>query len=125
MVQQAGGTSAAYGDGSCGLVVDPGQREQARVLYRTVYAASEGFSSGWTGSVALNIPGTTTQAFKDATLLRINWVLYPPTLHMGTGDVDHTASTANLGAFYPANALWMLGPNGLPGYPATRENFDA
>ncbi len=29
--------------------------------------------TGWTGSVASNIPGTTTQAFKDAVAARINW----------------------------------------------------
>ena len=64
---------SALGGTPSGFTVDPKSREQSRVLYNTVYQASENIPSGWTGSVLLDNAGTTTQAFKDATLLRVNY----------------------------------------------------
>ena len=56
-----------------GLSVDVSQREQSRLFYNTIYQASEGVPSGWTGSLSSGTPGTTTQAFRDATLLRVKY----------------------------------------------------
>ena len=60
-------------DTPTGLSVTPAQREQSRLLYLTVYHASENVSSGWTGDVSQDIAGTTAQAFQDAILLRIEY----------------------------------------------------
>ncbi len=56
-----------------GFTVDPKSREQSRVLYNTVYQASENIPSGWNGNILLNNAGTTTAAFKDAVRLRVNY----------------------------------------------------
>ncbi len=64
---------SAPGSTPSSFTVDPKSREQARVLYNTVYQASENVPSGWTGSILLNDAGTTTTAFKDAIRLRVNY----------------------------------------------------
>ena len=69
----AGLAAGSYGQTPSGFTVDPTAREQARVLFNTVYQASEGVPSGWTGNVAQGVAGTTSQAFKDAISLRINY----------------------------------------------------
>ena len=56
-----------------GFTVDPSMREQSRVLYNTVYQASAGVPSGWTGDVSQGVAGTTSQAFQDAIVLRVNY----------------------------------------------------
>jgi len=56
-----------------GLHVDLSTRESSRTFYRAVYQASEDVPSGWNGNTAAGIPGTTTQTFRDAKLLRIRW----------------------------------------------------
>ncbi len=56
-----------------GLSVETSSREAARVFYRAVYVASEGYPVGFTGNTALGVAGTTSGAFRDATALRANW----------------------------------------------------
>ena len=59
------------------LTVNPRSREEVRQFYRTIYSASENIPLGWTGSytgsTAVAAAGTTSAAFKDAALLRINF----------------------------------------------------
>src|SRR2546428_1604810 len=55
------------------FTVNPARREEARNFFNTVYAASEGFSIGWTGDLASCSPGTTDSAFRDLVTLRINY----------------------------------------------------
>jgi uncharacterized protein YkwD len=56
-----------------GYSIDLSQRETARLFYNTVYKASDGISSGWTGSISGCVAGDTSAAYKDAVLRRINW----------------------------------------------------
>jgi uncharacterized protein YkwD len=63
----------AYGDAAYGLSVNPAQRESSRIFYNSIYRASEGVASGWTGNLAVGFAGTTSQAFRDSTVLRINY----------------------------------------------------
>lgn len=60
---------APYG----GFVVNPAQREESRNFYNSVYQASENVPISWTGSLVTGNAGTTSQAFKDAVLLRVNY----------------------------------------------------
>src|SRR5436190_3016060 len=55
------------------FTVNTARREEARNFFNTVYAASEGFSIGWTGDLASCSPGTTDAAFRDFVALRINY----------------------------------------------------
>ena len=48
-------------------------RADATVFYDTEYLASEGVPSGWNGNVVTGIKGSVTEAFKEATLRRVNW----------------------------------------------------
>lgn len=56
-----------------GFSVDLSQREAARLFYTTVYKASDGVSSEWTGSLSGCVPGDTSAGYKEAVLRRINW----------------------------------------------------
>jgi len=58
---------------STGFQVDVVSREEVRSFHNTVYLSSERISSGWTGRYDGCEPGTTTEAFKDAVLRRINY----------------------------------------------------
>lgn len=42
-------------------------------LYQTTYLASQGVASGWNGSRSTCTAGTTSQAYADATILRVNY----------------------------------------------------
>lgn len=53
--------------------IDTASRETVRAFYNRVYMASEGVPIGWTGSLANCNPGTVSQAYQDATLLRVNY----------------------------------------------------
>lgn len=55
------------------FTINTASREAARNFFNTVYNASEGFSLVWDGDVAGCVPGTTTAAFKDLVLTRINY----------------------------------------------------
>jgi uncharacterized protein YkwD len=56
------------------LTVDTSSREAVRQFYRSVYLAADGVPIEWTGNTATGVPGTTSAAFKDSVLLRINAV---------------------------------------------------
>jgi hypothetical protein len=56
-----------------GLSIDPSRREGARIAFNTLYQASEGVPSNWTGDVAQGNPGATSQPFRDAIALRVNY----------------------------------------------------
>jgi uncharacterized protein YkwD len=59
------------------LAVNTNSREEVRQFYRTIYAASENVPLNWTGNYTSADPvaaaGATSQAFKDAVILRINF----------------------------------------------------
>jgi hypothetical protein len=55
------------------FTVNTASREEVRNFFNTVYAASEGFSIGWTGDLPTCTPGTTDPAFRDLVTLRINY----------------------------------------------------
>jgi hypothetical protein len=53
--------------------VNAADRSAVVQFYKTVYAASQGIASGWNGDRASCTPGTTSQAYADATILRVNY----------------------------------------------------
>ena len=55
------------------LTVNTASREEVRQFYRAIFAASDGIAMNWTGSYTTGAAGDTNAAFKDATLLRINF----------------------------------------------------
>lgn len=55
------------------LEVDPQSREASRRFFLDVYLASEGVGAGWSGDHDACAAGNTTQAFRDAVLLRLNY----------------------------------------------------
>jgi uncharacterized protein YkwD len=58
---------------SDGLTVDNLHRETSAAFYQQHYLASAGVDIGWTGDYASCAEGTTSAAFRDAVLLRINY----------------------------------------------------
>ena len=56
-----------------GFTVDISRREQSRSFYNALYPASEGVPPGWNGDLATCTAGTTSDSFKAAVLLRINY----------------------------------------------------
>jgi uncharacterized protein YkwD len=58
---------------SAGLTVDNLHRETSAAFYQQYYLPSEGVAIGWTGDYASCAAGTTSAAFRDAVLLRINY----------------------------------------------------
>jgi C1A family cysteine protease len=55
------------------LTVDPTDRQASLDFYSRVYLASEGVAMGWTGNHATCNEGSTSQEFRQAVLLRINY----------------------------------------------------
>jgi uncharacterized protein YkwD len=53
--------------------VDSRDRAAMVQLYQTVYKSSQDVAMGWDGNVTDCLPGDTSQAYKDATLLRVNY----------------------------------------------------
>lgn len=56
-----------------GYSIDLSQREAVRLFYAGVYKASDAVSSDWTGSLSGCQAGSTSTAYKDSVLRRINW----------------------------------------------------
>lgn len=52
---------------------DPRSRPYAVDLFNTAYLGSSGVASGWNGNIGVCDPGSTTQAFRDSVLLRLNY----------------------------------------------------
>ncbi|HYP16776.1 MAG TPA: CAP domain-containing protein, partial [Opitutus sp.] len=55
------------------LSVNTSSREEVRQFYFGIYHASEGVPMNWTGSYTTGAAGDTASAYKEATLLRINF----------------------------------------------------
>src|SRR5947209_2976013 len=56
------------------FTVNPSNREESRTFFNTIFMASEPApADNWTGTIATCAAGTVSQAFLDATLLRINY----------------------------------------------------
>jgi uncharacterized protein YkwD len=56
-----------------GLAVNPQDRQASQLFYQQVYLASENVPIDWTGNHSTCNAGTTSQSFRDAVLLRINY----------------------------------------------------
>jgi len=53
--------------------LDTAQRAAVANSYLNVFVPSNSVPTGWVGDVANGVAGSTTQAYRDAVLLRINW----------------------------------------------------
>jgi uncharacterized protein YkwD len=56
-----------------GYTIDTRHREAVRLMYQSVFAASNGVPPAWVGDVAACNAGDTSAESKEATLRRINW----------------------------------------------------
>ena len=70
--EPAGGTPDAQLDGAT-LAVAPANREDSRLFYLAYYQNAATPASGWTGDKSACAAGTTSAAFRDAVVLRINY----------------------------------------------------
>ena len=93
------------------FTVNTARREEARNFFNTVYAASDGFSIGWTGNLATCTPGTTDAAFRDLVALRINYFRAMAGVPSGI-TFDSTFNTKDQAA-----ALIMSANNSLSHFP--------
>jgi hypothetical protein len=66
-----GGAPSATTDG--GFVVDIDHRQQVRAFFNSVYAGTENNASNWSGDVAACDAGSSSQAFKDNVVARVNF----------------------------------------------------
>jgi hypothetical protein len=55
------------------VTVTPTDRAAVVQFYQTTYQASQGITSGWTGNRGTCAARTTSQAYADATILRVNY----------------------------------------------------
>src|SRR6185369_96564 len=55
------------------IAVNPNDRASAVQLYQSTNQASQGIAAGWTGNRTTCTAGTTSQAYADATILRVNY----------------------------------------------------
>ena len=53
--------------------IDVSNREQVRAFYNTVFQASEDVPMEWTGSYTTGDPGSTSLAYRQAVILRVNY----------------------------------------------------
>lgn len=58
---------------STGWTIDTNNRQLVRAFYNSVYLSSLNVPIGWTGNHSTCTPGTTSTAFKNAVLARINY----------------------------------------------------
>lgn len=81
------------------LIVDPQSRDASLRFYHDVYLAAEGAAHTWSGNHAACDAGSTSQAFRDAILLRINYFRamagIPPLLGLNP-EYNHKAQQAAL-----------------------------
>jgi hypothetical protein len=59
--------------GKMAVTVNPADRADVIRFYQTTYRASQGVASGWNGDRTTCKAGTTSQAYADATMLRVNY----------------------------------------------------
>lgn len=93
--------------------VDTQNRAQVVTFYQTEYLASEGVAHGWAGNVGSCNPGSTSAAFKEAVLRRINFFR----AMAGVPAVQGFAADYNSKA--QAAALMMSAQNSLSHAPGT------
>jgi hypothetical protein len=55
------------------VALNPNDRTEVAQFYQTTYKASQGVASGWNGNRSTCTAGTTSQAYADATILRVNY----------------------------------------------------
>ena len=55
------------------VTVNPADRAEVVQLYQNTYKASQGVASGWSGNRGTCTAGTNSQAYTDATILRVNY----------------------------------------------------
>ncbi len=55
------------------MTVNPANRAEVVQLYQNTYKASQGVASSWNGNLSTCTAGTTSQAYMDATILRVNY----------------------------------------------------
>ncbi len=101
--------------------VNIASREDVRNFFNTVYAASQGFSIGWTGDLSSCAPGTTDPTFRGLVALRINYFRAMAGIPAGIM-LDDT-----YGAYDQEAALMMSAANNLnhfppPGWPCYTGN---
>lgn len=68
---ESGESARVVGDGTP-FAIDTGDREQVRLYFARIYQEPTP-PIGWTGNRVTGVPGTTSPAFKAATIQRINW----------------------------------------------------
>jgi hypothetical protein len=65
--------STAAGPVAALVAVNLNDRAAVAQFYLNTYQASQGIASGWNGNRSTCTPGTTSQAYADATILRVNY----------------------------------------------------
>jgi uncharacterized protein YkwD len=101
-IENADPSALATTTGSSWL--DISNRETVRSSYLNVYLPTAGVPMGWTGSIAANNAGTTTDAFKSAVLARINWFRAMAGLSAVTGlDATYSQKDQQAALMFSAN----------------------
>jgi uncharacterized protein YkwD len=95
------------------IVVDPSSRSSVANAYNTIYVATGNVPTGWNGSTSPCNPGTTSVAYRDATLDRLNFFRALAGL---PGNVTFSASWDSVGQ---QTALIMAAQNSLSHSPPT------
>lgn len=101
------GTAATTVD----IAVDTSDRGEARQFYRAVYSASEGIPIAWTGNYTSGVAGDTSEAWKEAVALRINW------FRAMAGIPSDIIFSSTYSAKAQQAALMMSANNSLSHYP--------
>jgi Ca2+-binding RTX toxin-like protein len=91
--------------------VDTSDRDAVIAFFDAHYRGSAGVAIGWTGNIAGCVPGTTTAAYRNATLLRVNYFRAMAGLPAGIM-LDSTRNTKN-----QANALMISAEGMLSHFP--------
>jgi uncharacterized protein YkwD len=98
---------------TAGFEIDTSQREQSRNAYNSLFSASMSVASEWDGNVSSCDPGSTSNAYKQAVLTRINYFRamagVPATISLNAA-FNNKAQQA---------ALMMAGQNDLSHHPDT------
>ena len=103
-----------------GIAVDTTNRSNVVAFFNNVYLPSTNVPIGWTGSISGCVPGTTGQAYTDATVQRVNYYRamagLPANIVLNTSltDLGLTPSTEDQSA-----ALMMSAQNALSHAPPT------
>jgi hypothetical protein len=95
------------------LVVDTSSRADVVNFWNTVYMASQGVDAQWTGDVGSCDAGTTSAAYHEATLRRINF------FRAMVGLPDNVTFDANYSAKCQEAALMMIAEGELEHYPSS------